>query len=365
MEPWERVWIDAETYAEDVHSYINCTECHGGQAVDDVEAAHTDLVTEVSSSPEVCGRCHLDNGVPAFNSLHNTLQGYDTALYARSAPEHHDAIEEMQANHCASCHATCGDCHVSQPSSVGGGLLEGHVFVPTPSMSRNCTACHGSRVKDEYYGAHDDIPSDVHFRARMTCVACHPADQMHGMDGVSVTHRYEGAQEPSCQSCHDDIEMGVASDIREHEKHPPEAMACQVCHSTQYINCVNCHVEKSESGTPFFIVEDSFLGFYIGLNPEPTEDRPYHYVPVRHVPIDPESFSFYGDNLLPNFDARPTWVYATPHNIQRVAPQAERCRNCHRNEDLFLTAEQVAPEERAANQAVIVPELPAMSDEEE
>lgn len=358
MEPWERVWIDAETYSQDVHSYINCTECHGGQAVDDVETAHTGLVTEVVNSPEVCGRCHLDNGIPAFNSLHNTLRGYDTVLYERSTPENHPALDEMQTNHCTSCHATCGDCHVSQPSSVGGGLLEGHVFVQTPSMSRNCTACHGSRVKDEYYGAHEGIPSDVHFRARMSCTDCHTAQEMHGMgEAGDADHRYDGAQQPACESCHE-IQIGEESEIRAHEAHEPDTMACQVCHSTAYTNCVNCHVEQTEDGKPFFSVENHFLGFYIGRNPNPTVERPYRYVPVRHVPIAPDSFSFYGDNLLPNFDGRPTWVYTTPHNIQRVAPQAERCGNCHENEDVFLTRDRVERAERAANRNVIVDEVP-------
>lgn len=359
MEPWERVWIDAETYSQDVHSYINCTECHGGTATNDMTLAHEGMVTEVVSTPEVCGRCHIDNGEPAFNSLHNTLQGYDTALYARSAPEHYATLEEMQSNHCTSCHATCGDCHVSQPGSVGGGLLEGHSFISTPSMSRNCTACHGSRVKDEYYGAHEEVPSDVHFRARMSCDDCHTGDEMHGMTGASLNHRYDGPREPTCESCHEE-QVGEESGIREHEVHETDRVACQVCHSTTYINCVNCHVEQTEAGVPFFSVENSYLGFFIGKNPNQTEDRPYAYVPVRHVPIDRDSFSFYGENLLPNFDARPTWVYTTPHNIQRVTPQAEKCRNCHSNEEFFLTVDQIAPEEIEANQEVIVDEIPSM-----
>ncbi|MEZ4668575.1 MAG: hypothetical protein R3E39_11745 [Anaerolineae bacterium] len=362
MEPWERVWIDAETYSQDIHSYINCTECHSGKAVDDMEQAHKGQTNEVVNSPEVCGRCHVDNGEPAFNSLHNTLRGYDTALYARSAPEHYPALEEMESNHCASCHATCGDCHVSQPSAVGGGLLNGHDFVSTPSMSRNCTACHGSRIKNEYYGSNEDVPSDVHFRARMSCTDCHTANEMHGMEGASTDHRYDGAQQPTCESCHEDVQMGQDSEIREHEVHDEDRIACQVCHSTTYTNCVNCHVQKSVDGTPYFTVEENFLGFFIGINPNPTEERPYRYVPVRHVPIDRESFSYYGDDLLPNFDARPTWVYATPHNIQRVTPQTERCRSCHRNEDLFLTMEQVAPDEIEANRDVIVKKIPNMNE---
>ena len=67
----------------------------------------------------------------------------------------------------------------------------------------------------------------------------------------------------------------------------------------------------------------------IGLNTDQTDERPWEYVLVRHVPISPESFEFYGDDLLSNFDARPTWLEATPHNIQRVTPQAEACENCH------------------------------------
>lgn len=357
VEPWERVWIDAETFSDDVHSYINCTECHGGQAVDDFEQAHDGLITEVVNSPDVCGRCHVDNGEPAYNSLHNTLAGYDTALYARSSPEHYDAIEDMQSNHCDSCHATCGDCHVSQPSSVGGGLLEGHTFVQEPSMSRNCTACHGSRVKNEYYGSNEDIPSDVHFRARMDCLECHTGDVMHGMDMEDVDHRYDGQQDPTCESCHEDV-YDEDSDIREHSKHESDTMSCQVCHSTSYVNCVNCHVEQTDEGAPFFTVEDNFMGFYIGLNPNPTEERPYKYVPVRHIPVDPDSFSFYGEDLLPNFDDRPTWVYATPHNIQLLTPQADRCGNCHGNEDVFLMVEDVADGEHAANQDVMLEEAP-------
>lgn len=363
VEPWERVWIDAETFTEDVHSYINCTECHAGQSVDDFELAHDGLKTSVVTSPEVCGDCHVDNGFPAFESLHNTLKGYDTALYERSAPEHYDALEEMEANHCNSCHATCGDCHVSTPSSAGGGLTDGHVFQASPSMSQNCTACHGSRVKDEFYGAHEETSSDVHFRNRMDCMECHSADEMHGMDMEGVDHRYDGEQSPACEDCHDDIAMGEDTEIRAHYRHQPDTMSCQVCHSQSYINCVNCHVEQNEDGLAFFTVEDNFMGFYIGRNPEITEERPYRYVPVRHVPIDPDSFSFYGENLLPNFDERPTWVYATPHNIQRVTSQAALCTHCHDNESVWLFEDAVAESELEANRDVIVEELPEMYDD--
>jgi len=79
---------------------------------------------------------------------------------------------------------------------------------------------------------------------------------------------------------------------------------------------------------------------------------------VRHVPVDPGSFAFYGESLLPEFDAQPTWRYATPHNIQLQTPQTETCNSCHGNADIFLTADKVAPEELEANQTVIVESVP-------
>ncbi|NJN44841.1 MAG: hypothetical protein HC806_09075 [Anaerolineae bacterium] len=97
----------------------------------------------------------------------------------------------------------------------------------------------------------------------------------------------------------------------------------------------------------------------IGRNPNPNYHRPYEYVPVRHVPVDVNSYSFYGENLLPNFNLLPTWTYATPHNIQRITPQNESCTSCHGNPDIFLTIDKVAPEEVEANQSVIVDQIPA------
>jgi thiosulfate/3-mercaptopyruvate sulfurtransferase len=123
-----------------------------------------------------------------------------------------------------------------------------------------------------------------------------------------------------------------------HEVHD-DTLSCQVCHSVAYINCDSCHVAISEqTGNPFFETSADYLTFLIGRNPIQSEDRPYEFVPVRHVPVDPDSFAFYGDNLLPNFDDQPTWRYTTPHNIQRETPQTESCSSCHGNEELFLTS---------------------------
>jgi thiosulfate/3-mercaptopyruvate sulfurtransferase len=268
----------------------------------------------------------------------------------------------MFGNHCASCHTTCGDCHVSQPNSVGGGLIEGHVFNQTPSMTRNCTACHGSRVGNEYLGKHEDIKADVHFRqGRMNCMDCHTAAEMHGdfrtHQGELPAHRYDGAQMPNCRDCHATVTAGEDG-VQMHQMHS-ENLSCQVCHSVSYTSCDGCHVALSEeTGNPFFRTEGTYLNFLIGRNPLQNDERPYDYVPVRHVPVAPTSFEFYGDDLLSNFGALPTWTHATPHNIQLNTPQNESCEACHGSPEFFLTEDKVAPEEIAANQNVIVISLP-------
>jgi hypothetical protein len=143
-----------------------------------------------------------------------------------------------------------------------------------------------------------------------------------------------------------------------HQAHG-EKLSCQVCHSVTYTSCDNCHVAVSDtSGNPYFETDATYHTFLIGRNPIQSADRPYTYVPVRHVPASPTSYDFYGANLLPNFDSRPTWVYSTPHNIQRKTPQNASCAACHGNGDLFLTVDKVNESELAANASVIVNLLP-------
>jgi len=164
---------------------------------------------------------------------------------------------------------------------------------------------------------------------------------------------------PSCQDegCHDSVAPGDG--IINHTEEHLASLSCQVCHSTTYKNCYSCHVGQQE-GVAFFQIEPSVMDFKIGLNPRQSEDRPWKYVTLRHVPVDPESFAYYGEGLLPNFDALPTWVYATPHNIQRNTPQTETCDACHGNAGLFLTVDDLLDYEIEANKDVIVEEIPTL-----
>jgi thiosulfate/3-mercaptopyruvate sulfurtransferase len=261
---------------------------------------------------------------------------------------------------------------------VGGGFFNAHLFEKTPPMTRSCTACHGSRVGNEYLGKNEGYPGDVHFRqGRMNCVDCHDKNALHGTQADCTSchtapedaaamppadHRYMGTQSPSCESCHPQAAAGL-DDVEMHLQHGAD-LSCQVCHSITYTSCDGCHVAISESsGKPFYETQGTYFTFLIGRNTQKTYSRPYDYVPVRHIPVDPESYAYYGDNLLPGFSLLPTWAYATPHNIQTTTPQTESCNACHGNAALYLTADKVRPEELEANLDVIIEEVPVQVEE--
>ena len=293
------------------------------------------MILDPSKEAEtICGQCYSDVLEHHENSLHNNLAGYWTVLDQRAVPNDHPELAEAFDNHCASCHATCGDCHVSQRNLVSGGFISGHVFNRTPSMTRNCTACHGSRVGNEFLGQHEGLLADVHFRqGRMNCIDCHSGAEMHGEqadcqsshpvpEGSELPppdHRYTGVQSPSCESCHPVVSTGQ-DDIAMHQMHGSK-LSCQVCHSVAYTSCDGCHVAVSDqTGNPFFETENSYQAFLIGKNPLNSFERPCEYVPVRHVPVAESSFDFYGEDLLKKFSDLETWKYATPHNIQLNTP---------------------------------------------
>jgi hypothetical protein len=357
LEAWEKVLVSEESFFETLHGRYGCITCHGGTpGAGGKEAAHEGLVREPASA-EACGDCHAEQVATEAGSLHTNLAGYGTVLAARSAPAKMAQLNVMMGNHCETCHTTCGQCHVSRPTNLGGGLVAGHLFKETPPMNLTCTGCHGSRIEDEYKGKNEGVPADVHWiKGGLPCFACHSADEMHGALG-QAEHRYDGSPTPSCQDadCHPNVAPGDG--IQQHTEFHFAALSCQTCHSTTYKNCYSCHVAM-ENGTAYFRTEPSEMLFKIGLNPLQGPDRPWKYVPLRHVPIDRDSFAYYGEDLLPNFDALPTWKYATPHNIQRITPQNETCGSCHGNAEFFLTVDDVISDELEANKDVIVKEIP-------
>ncbi len=360
LAPHEKVFV-AATFAQDEnHGSMGCQECHGGNPEDsDFLTAHDGVVRDPSfpSGHSVCADCHPDIAERSRTSLHTTLGPYARMIDARATadPKVVADVDQARATHCNSCHASCGQCHVSRPAYVGGGLLDGHAFRRSPPMRETCTACHGSRVEKEYFGKNAGALPDVHWRKRFfSCEKCHTGQEMHG-DGLSPKDRYDVANGPQCEHCHLDIFKEGAANAEQHDVHRGR-VACQVCHAVSYKNCYDCHFALDANGFRFFRNEASELNFKIGRDGRRSTGGGEAFVLVRHVPVAPDTFRFYVKGGLSRYEALPTWKMATPHNIQRKTPQNASCNACHGNKVLFLTAGDVRLGERDANRSVIVPE---------
>ena len=337
-------------FASSTHGQLGCTTCHGGNATtEEMEAAHTDM-----RDPEAqCADCHGEIVQVHQTSIHWTLAGQDRWLRLRAGSEENfAALEPVRQNDCNKCHASCGDCHVNIPQAVGGGLISGHKFFGTPPMGDTCAVCHGSRAGGEFQGTlSEELPADVHFQAGMTCLDCHK-EPMHG-DSTSYESRWEVAGLPQCTDCHPALPN---SEALAHSPAPHAEVSCQVCHAVAYKNCFRCHAWIDEEGQYHRAPQEKAFMIKIGHNTVP--DYPYEYVPVRHNPVARDAFDSFGEGLLPDFDQYPTWKTAAPHNIQRVTPQNGSCDSCHGNEELFLTEDDLDPEDSQANVEVVLEEIP-------
>jgi len=325
LEAWEKVYIggaNANSFLNSIHGEIECEICHSGGSpnAESVEDIHADMVRDPSAIG-ACDDCHADIAQANSNSLHTNLWGEKKAIELRGECEFATCAEDGFNVNCNSCHTTCGQCHVSRPNSVGGGLIRngGHKFRKTPHISEQCTACHGSRIAFDYTGEAQGNEADVHRSRGYLCEDCHSGEEMHG-DGQSQNPsghyegRYEVATMPRCENCHAEVEPSNSF----HRKHAVAdadvRLQCQVCHSQPYKNCTSCHV-----GNDGFTIDASTLSLKIGHNNEPNRDE-YDYAVVRHAPVDQETFLNWGLSVS-GYDNYPTWGYASPHNIQRWTEQ--------------------------------------------
>ena len=180
-EAWERVWLDQDLFFETLHGRYGCITCHGGTPDSSyADVAHQGLEAEPSAAG-VCVDCHAEEVAGHEASLHANLAGYRTVLAARSSPNRMARLEEIMANHCDGCHTTsCGQCHITRAQSMGGGLVNGHLFEKKLPTEETCAGCHGSRIFTEYQGAAEGLTADVHWsQAEMQCFDCHSAHFQH------------------------------------------------------------------------------------------------------------------------------------------------------------------------------------------
>ncbi|MFO7817020.1 MAG: hypothetical protein R6V39_05000 [Desulfovibrionales bacterium] len=367
IEPYDRVYLGGpgfERFRDSTHGQIGCTACHGGiDNTSNKEQAHSgDFVRSPSSSPEAaCADCHYDIVQNVDGSLHQQGWGQKNSVVMRMGKQSFEqlpeGIHQGYEQNCATCHASCGDCHVTRPEIGGGGLYKGHDFQRTPDMRDNCVACHSSRGGHAYFGLGAGTRPDIHLtQAGFECVDCHDQKNVHG-DGNVYATRYESPLNPSCQDCHPGLEQANAY----HEAHVGD-LDCQICHSQVYNNCGSCHVGGEGARIA------SYLDFKIGINPIPDE-KPYRMALLRRTLAAPDSWSEYGVKKMSDFDAKTTFNYTTPHNIQRWTARTQvdngdTCfANCHvrpdetenHNRDLYLFEKDLVRDwEKAANQEIVV-----------
>jgi thiosulfate/3-mercaptopyruvate sulfurtransferase len=339
-EPYDRVYMGGEgyeAYKTSGHYELGCVACHNGvDETDDKALAHSgDFIRHPSSDAAAkCGSCHqaiVDN---FSTSIHNgtgqkrkvTLRsGLDGPQDFDQLPQHQ--IEGYNAN-CATCHGTCGNCHIVRPPIAGGGLSNGHNFTKTPDMVTVCVACHTSRGGHAYLGVAAGTEPDVHLTSKgFKCVDCHGGSELHG-DGNPVEQRYAYDKLPECENCHTDLKASNTY----HNMHIGD-FNCHVCHSQNYNNCGSCHIHGDGARVP------SYMSYKIATNPLPDIKTGFDFTLVRRTLAAPDNWEKYGVPEYANFDVFPTYNYTSPHNILRWTERTDitagrACySNCHiRNE---------------------------------
>lgn len=351
LEPQKKVLV-SEEFLESPHGEVSCTDCHGGNAVvADKDKAHKDFdpYPSINRPQETCGDCHEEIAESAPKSLHATLSTFPKFLKKRATSDTWERVDHGRQQHCASCHATCGSCHVSRPQYVGNGFINGHMFRAQPDTINQCMACHGSRIGNEFAGNRGQ--GDVHLRKyTMVCKDCHKAEEMHAAAPEDIENRYHLKEAASCKDCHKELRYGSVIDHRIHKN----KVQCQVCHSQSYTNCYSCHTGTDENNLTYFVTNDDHEGIKIGLNPDRTLKSSYKYTLVRHVPVDEKLFDYYIKDGFPQFASSSTWKKTSPHNIQRKTWQNANCNNCHGNRELFLSENDLLDYEKEANAAIII-----------
>lgn len=374
-EPYDRVYMGGtgfDNYKKTAHYAIGCVGCHNGtDKTDDKTVAHSgDFISHPSVFyEEKCGSCHISIVENFKTSIHNGT-GQKRKVTIRSGlsgPQDFDKlpahqIEGYNAN-CATCHGTCGNCHVVRPPIGGGGLAKAHEFSQTPDMLSVCVTCHVSRGGHAYLGVASGTLPDVHLtKMGYKCMDCHTGAELHG-NGQNVQQRYAYAELPKCTNCH----SNVATKNTYHMVHF-NTFNCQVCHSQNYNNCGSCHIHLEGARIP------SYLDFKIAQNPIPDVKTSYQFTLVRRTLAAPDNWEAYGVSQYANFDAFPTYNYTSPHNILRwtsrttVEAGASCSSSCHiRNEGgqlinkgLFLFNEDLLDWEKGATSGITVDgKLPA------
>lgn len=376
FEPYDRVYMGGEGF-EDFkltnHYALGCTGCHNGNNnTDNKNEAHSvDFIRHPSVHfEEKCGSCHGYIASNFTTSIHQgTGQKRKVAMRSglAGADEFHLLPANLQAGYeanCATCHGTCGNCHVVRPPAGGGGLVSGHNFSKNPDMKNICITCHSSRGGHAYLGIAPGTEPDVHLtKTGFECLDCHKGSELHGT-GNKAEQRYAYNKLPDCESCHLVTTPDLPAANIYHEKHY-DYFNCQVCHSQDYNNCGSCHINGEGARIP------SYLAFKIAKNPIPEVKDTYDLALVRRTLAAPDNWQEYLDQDYADFKAFPTYNYTTPHNILRWTSRTNEsgvgscAKNCHFriegsdtiNRNLYLLKEDLLDWEMDATSGITMDDI--------
>ncbi|SDK20589.1 hypothetical protein SAMN04488540_12157 [Ferrimonas sediminum] len=359
------------------HSALDCSDCHqadGNKAKSWHPAIQADPTADGGS---VCSDCHGEEMVTNFrHSLHYTVNGVTKGLVERLAqtPDAQEIFDEMHhypEEGCNSCHATCGQCHVSQPDFAGGGLLNKHEFIKQPETEKTCETCH-------YENAETHREVDAHVtKHNMTCLDCHSdVQEFHGRDIKDIpegrlynegpngtkTGPYEQTQKRDvikvkCEDCHQDkvadhteLLTGKAALINHNEK-----LKCTACHTQPYTNCFGCHEDDTESvgtwetlkrvaqGALGQVGEDENIKLGLSVAGDPHSKL----VPLSHSAGASKDSKVVVD--LKNPETKSYWVPFAAHFVSKnplataeARASKRMCENCHNTDnDIFLKESDV------------------------
>ncbi len=358
------------------HGELDCQDCHQ-EDKKRAKSWHPSIQTDpTADGGTVCADCHGDEMVENFkHSLHFTVNGIAKGLTARLAqtPNNQKLFEEMHfAEHegCSSCHATCGQCHISAPDYAGGGLLNKHEFIKVPPAEQTCESCH-------WENSEQHKEQDVHVtKHNMACTDCHTAEQeFHGRNVADIpkgglynkgpAHKLSGHYEQTqksdivvaeCTDCHEDKEKdhtqlltGKPALIDHNQK-----LECTACHTQPYTNCFGCHEDNPQSVGTWEILKqianrmvDGKDEQNIKLGLSIANDKHSKLVPMSHSGGVSADSDVVVDLKDPN--TKSYWVPFAAHFTAKnplATPEARvskrMCENCHNTkEDIFLTEEDV------------------------
>ncbi len=332
--------VNKNILKDDPHFSEGCSLCHkGNNSASNKEEAHKQLVSRPSKDLTVCETCHEDIVKRFKTSLHFTTYGQRQGVMGRFSQEELKTFDKkVFETSCRSCHASCGDCHVSSPP-VGGvklGLIKGHRFVKKDEM-RTCALCHGGRVYPEFTGEYSGS-ADIHYQKGMVCTDCHKKEELHG-DGILYKSMKDVRSRPTCNGCH---KAGIEDTERSQKAHSihKEKLSCYACHASgQYRNCYNCHLGKGATSKP---------GFYLGINPRDKKT----FTTLRVIPTTKDTFKAVNIKMV-HFDRLPNYWDTAVHTIKKRTDRTRSCEACHKERRDYLNENILIKNGSRANMELI------------